>query len=47
MGCSRTGGSRLGGFDGFGLEIVQRDCDTTFELKAGIVQSWNLRGNDC
>jgi hypothetical protein len=36
-----------GGFGGFGPEIIQRDCDTTFELKAGIVASWSLRGNAC
>jgi hypothetical protein len=42
-----AGGFGYGGFGGFGPEIIQRDCDTTFELKAGIVQSWSLRGNDC
>ena len=36
-----------GGFGGFGPEIVQRDCNTTFELRAGVVQSYSLRGNDC
>ncbi len=36
-----------GGFGGFGPEIVQRDCSTTFELKGGSVQRWSLRGNDC
>ena len=41
------GGFGYGGFGGFGPEIIQRDCDTTFELTAGIVQSWSLRGNDC
>lgn len=43
-------GGGYGGFGyggGFGPDITQRDCDTTFELKAGIVQSWSLRGNDC
>ena len=35
------------GYGGFGPEIVQRDCDTTFELAGGKVLSWSLRGNDC
>lgn len=41
------GGVGYDGFGGFGPEIIQRDCDTTFELKASVVQSWKLRGNDC
>ena len=43
------GGFGYGGFgyDGFGPEIVQRDCNTTFELQAGVVKSWSLRGNAC
>jgi hypothetical protein len=36
-----------GGWGGFPPEIVQRDCETTFDLKGGIVQSWSLRGNAC
>ncbi len=32
---------------GFPPEITQRDCETTFELTAGVVKSWTLRGNDC
>jgi hypothetical protein len=32
---------------GFGPEVVQRDCNTTFELRGGVVQSYQLRGNDC
>jgi hypothetical protein len=39
------GGPGWGG--GFGPELIQRDCDTTFELKSGVVQSWSLRGNAC
>ncbi len=35
------------GYGGFGPEIIQRDCDTTFELTGGKVASWSLRGNDC
>ncbi len=42
------GGFGYGGFGGgFGPEVIQRDCDTTFELRAGVVQSYKLRGNDC
>ncbi len=41
------GGPGYDGFGGFGPEIVQRDCSTTFELKNATVQSWSLRGNDC
>ncbi len=36
-----------GGFGGFGPDIVQRDCETTFELDGGVVKTWSLRGNDC
>jgi len=42
---------RFGG--GFGLgagfpdEIVERGCDTTFELSGGRVQAYTLRGNAC
>jgi hypothetical protein len=37
-----------GGFgEEFGPDIVQRDCNTTFELKGGVVQAWTLRGNAC
>jgi hypothetical protein len=38
---------RWGGWGGFPPEIVQRDCETTFDLLNGVVQSWNFRGNDC
>ncbi len=41
------GGFGYGGFGGFGPEIVQRDCTTTFELQNHIVKSYSLRGNDC
>jgi len=46
------GGFGYGGFGGFGYggfgpEIIQRDCDTTFELHGGVVQSYQLRGNAC
>jgi hypothetical protein len=36
-----------GGWGGFPPEVIQRDCETTFDLRGGIVQSWKLRGNDC
>ncbi len=32
---------------GFPPEIIQRDCETTFDLQNGIVQSWNFKGNAC
>ena len=35
------------GFGGFPPEVVSRQCETTFELKGGIVQHWTLKGNDC
>ena len=41
------GGFGYGGFGGFGPEIIQRDCTTTFELQNHIVRSYSLRGNDC
>lgn len=40
-------GGGWGGFGGFPPEYIQRQCETTFELAAGIVQTWSLRGNDC
>jgi hypothetical protein len=40
-------GGGWGGWGGFPPEIVQRDCETTFDLLNGTVQSWKLRGNDC
>jgi len=39
---------RWGGWGGFGYpDIEQFDCNTTFELKDGVVKSWTLRGNAC
>ena len=35
------------GYGAYGQDIVQRDCNTTFELKSGTVQAWTLRGNAC
>jgi hypothetical protein len=40
-------GGGWGGWGGFPPEIVQRDCETTFDLLNGTVQSWTFRGNDC
>ena len=36
-----------GGWGGFPPEVVQRDCETTFDLLNGVVQKWTLRGNAC
>jgi len=41
------GGWGGGGWGGFPPQIIQRDCETTFDLLRGTVQSWSLRGNDC
>ncbi len=47
-GRGRWGGGWGGwGGWGYGLELIQRDCETTFDLLKGTVQSWSLRGNDC
>jgi hypothetical protein len=48
-GYGGCGWGRWGGFygGGFGDEIVQEQCTTTFELANGLVQSWKLKGNDC
>jgi len=37
-----------GGWGGWGYpEVEQFDCNTTFELKDGVVKGWTLRGNAC
>jgi hypothetical protein len=36
-----------GGWGGFGPEVIQRDCETTFEVANGVVLHWSLRGNAC
>ena len=36
-----------GGYGGFPPEVVERSCETTFELVGGRVRSFTLRGNDC
>ncbi|MEJ0047197.1 MAG: hypothetical protein WDN04_14605 [Rhodospirillales bacterium] len=48
-GAAVAGAAAGGGWGGwgYGLELIQRDCETTFDLLKGTVQSWSLRGNDC
>jgi hypothetical protein len=36
-----------GGWGGYGGDIVEFQCDTTFELTAGLVKTYTLRGNAC
>jgi hypothetical protein len=36
-----------GGWGGFPPEIIQRDCETTFEVGGGLVLHWGFRGNAC
>jgi hypothetical protein len=36
-----------GGWGGFPPEIIQRDCETTFEIANGTVLHWSFRGNAC
>jgi hypothetical protein len=36
-----------GGWGGFPPEIIQRDCETTFEIGNGVVLHWSFRGNAC
>jgi hypothetical protein len=36
-----------GGWGGFPPEIVQRDCETTFDVQNHVVLTWSLRGNAC
>jgi hypothetical protein len=36
-----------GGWGGWGPELIQRDCETTFEVANGVVLHWSLRGNAC
>jgi hypothetical protein len=51
FGFGRFGGG-FGGFGGgfgpgFPPEVIERGCDTTFELGSGRVLSWTLRGSGC
>lgn len=34
-------------YTGFPAEVVERQCETTFEIGAGRVLSWTNRGNTC
>jgi hypothetical protein len=40
-------GGGFGAVSAFPAEIVQRRCETTFEVVADRVQTWSLRGNAC
>ena len=35
------------GVGGFPPEVIDRQCETTFDLVNGRAQSWSLRGNAC
>jgi hypothetical protein len=41
------GGGRFGYGGGFPADVVERVCETTFELDGGRVSSATLRGNAC
>ena len=36
-----------GAYTGFPAEVVERRCETTFEIGTGRVLSWTDRGNSC
>ena len=36
-----------GGWGGFPPEIIDRNCETTFEIANGVVLHWSFRGNAC
>ena len=40
-------GSGFGASYAFPPQVVERGCETTFEIDGGRVQSWALRGNAC
>lgn len=40
-------GYGYGGFGSFPPQLIERGCETTFELSGGRVVSWALRGNAC
>ena len=48
-GYGRLGGPFFGYYGGYGYPplVVERGCETTFEVSGGRVQSWSLRGNSC
>lgn len=37
----------LGWYNAFPPQVIQLDCETTFEVVEGKVRSFNLRGNAC
>jgi hypothetical protein len=41
------GGGWGGWGGGFPPDIIQRDCETTFEIANGMVLHWGFRGNAC
>ena len=40
-------GPGYGGLAAFPAEIIDRTCETTFDVVAGRVAAWTLRGNAC
>ena len=40
-------GYGYGTFGAFPAQLVERGCETTFEVSGGRVVSWSLRGNAC
>ena len=40
-------GAGYGYFGGFAPQVIERRCETTFEIAEGRVLSWALRGNVC
>ncbi len=40
-------GYGYGTFGGFPAQLIERGCETTFEVSSGRVVSWALRGNAC
>ena len=52
IGFGGFGGFGYGGFGGVGTtfsnsQIVERVCETTFDVASGRVVTWSLRGNAC
>lgn len=44
---SGFGGSGFGYSAAFPTQVVERECETTFEVGGGRVLTWSLRGNAC
>ena len=47
LGYFGPGYGGYGGYGGFPTEVVERKCETTFEVGNGRVLAWSLRGNAC